>query len=321
MSLARNLQRFLDDHQISYRSGRRAFVTACLSPSCGKEDHCYIWKKDGGAICFRCGRKWRWQWVVASIGRCSPEDAYEKLFGTGAGEQLHQKVDFSGFCKLGIEDPEREEELPILLGPDFVPVVNSERGLLYLIGRGVDDPKLIEDYDIRYHAMMDAVVFPIKRHPRVFGWQARRIDPKEGELRLISHTSFYKSRFLLNWDTARKFEKVVLVEGPFDCLHVDIRDHGYSAVASLGKGVSADQIKLILDMPAKEFYLGLDPDACLEVYDVVSRIGLGKNIFRIWPPKTRGDFGECTKEETLESLAKALPVSSPGDFMEVYLKR
>lgn len=319
MSLAGTLQRFLDQYGVEYHSGKRAFVTSCLSPSCGKEDHCYIWKSDGGAICFRCGKKWRLRWVIAAIARCPAEQSYSIFFGNGAGDEILKELDPKMFEPVDVEDPGSKSEPEVYLGPDFPPVYCSERGLLYLVKRGIEDEQSVHDFDLRYHAMMDAVVFPIKKDGAVYGWQARRIDPKDGELRMISHV-FAKSKFLLNWDHARKYQKVVLVEGPFDCLHVDLKGYGYAGVASLGKGVSRDQIKLILDMPAKEIFIGLDPDAFEEVYEVVGRLGLGKKLFRVKPPEHRKDFGECTEEETLNALLTSQQVSGPSDFFELFFK-
>lgn len=321
MSLAGKLQRFLDKHGVHYHDGKRAFITACLSPSCGKEDHCYIWKSDAGAICFRCGRKWRWKWTVAAIAGCSVEDAYQEFFGQGAGEEIEKPINVD--LLFDSQDEEEEEPQPeptIILGPDFVHAYQVPRAMDYLAQRGVTDEKIIEAYELKYNAAMDAVVFPIMRDGKLYGWQARKIDPKEGELRLISQRSFFKSKFLLNYDRAKKFQRVVIVEGPFDCLHVENSERNITGVASLGKNISQDQIKLILDLPSSQIYLGLDPDAYEEVYEVIKRIGFGKNLYRIWPPSHRKDFGECTKDEVLDAVLSAIPTVSQSDVLDIYLK-
>jgi hypothetical protein len=318
VSLAWRLQRFLDNHGVDYHSGKRAFITTCLSPSCRKEDHCYIWKSDGGAICFRCGAKWRWRWMVAAIAGCPIDRAHEAFFGSGAGGEIHKAIDLDKL--FAPDEPPAPEAEPVIHMPyDFIPLSESERGISYVVKRGIWQAPKIFQYDLRYHSLMDAVVFPIKRDDVLYGWQARRIDPQEGQLRLISHT-FAKSKFLLNYDYAHVMNRIVLVEGPFDCLHVDLRNEGFAGVASLGKGVSRDQIKLLLDLPAKEVYLGLDPDASEEVYEVMGRIGLGKKIYRVKPPEHRKDFGECQDEETLRALDKAMRITGPSDFLEVYFK-
>lgn len=319
MSMAGRLQQFLDKNSIEYHEGKRAFITTCMNPSCGKEDHCYIWKADAGAICFRCGKTWRWRWMVAAIARCTVHSAYSVFFGTGAGDEINKDLDPAMFDEPEVEELEEAEEPEVNLGPDFFPIHHSQRGLEYVVKRGVTNASVLDDFDLRYHGLMDAVVFPVKKDGKVYGWQARRIDPREKELRLISHT-FAKGKFLLNWDYAKTASKVALVEGPFDCVHVDLRKHGFAGIASLGKGISPDQIKLILDLPAKDIYIGLDPDASEQVYEVVGKIGLGKRLHRITPQAHRKDFGESTDEETLKSFQEAIPMAGQSDLLEVYFK-
>lgn len=259
--------------------------------------------------------------MVAAIAGCSVDKAYDVFHGEGAGEEIEKPLNAEQLFRS--DDPdEEEEEKPqptIVLGPDFIPVREAWPAIQYLHERGVADAKLIEDYQLKYNVAMHAVIFPVIRDGQIYGWQARRIEPKEGELRLISQRSFAKGKFLLNYDRAKTFKRVILVEGPFDCLHTEI-GNGISGVASLGKNVSQDQIKLILDLPSPQIYLGLDPDASDQVYDVIRRIGLGKRVYRIWPPKHRKDFGECTQAEVLEAVLSAVPVLSQSDVLDVYLK-
>ncbi len=318
--LAGMLQRFLDKHGVQYTEGKRAFITSCLNPTCGKEDHCYIWKSDAGAVCFRCGCNWRWKKVVSLISGCSYRDSYEVFFGQGAGDSIVSGIDVNTLFPHEIEEHDDNPLVPVLIGPDFISARDSQRALEYLASRGIVNGRLIVDYDLRYNAAMDAIVFPIIKDGKNYGWQARRVDPKENELRLISQQSFLKSKFLLNYDRAKKYKRIVVVEGPFDCLHCEDYEKGITGVASLGKNISSDQIKLILDLPSPQIYLGLDPDASEEVYEVVRRIGLGKSLYRIWPPRHRKDFGECTREEMLESVLSAVPVTAQSDFLDVYFK-
>lgn len=316
MSLASRLKAFLDD-RISYHETKKSYVTKCLNPSCGKEDHFYIRKLNGRSICFRCNTKFNWYGLVSVLAGVPKERAHELIFGVGGGDLIDLPLDPDIFNKSPYEE-EKESDIPVKMGFDFFPVENSAEGLEYLIKRGLNNPALIFDYDIRFHHAMSAVVFPVRRDGVVYGWQARKIAPKENELRLISSAQFNKSHFLLNWDRASKCEKIILVEGPFDCVHVDLP--GYGAVASLGKGVSLDQIQLILSSHAKEVYLGLDPDASREFYEIVNRIGLLKKCFLISPPSNRKDFGETTEKEVLESLRNAIPVSTRSDVLSVYFK-
>jgi hypothetical protein len=277
----------------------------------------WIRRRNGRAICFRCGSKWSWRALVSKIARVSMQDAYAVLFGEGAGDELEAPMENGLFDEREEEDSGEKTDRPILIGPDFVGIELSPRGLDYLIRRGVTDPGTILAFDIRYHAMMDAVVFPIRHNGVTYGWQARKIAPQEGELRLIS-SRFNKSHFLLNYDRARIQKRLIVVEGPFDCAHTDVQ--GYGSVASLGKGVSLDQIDLILRSEAEELYLGLDPDASEEVYELVDLIGLKKRVYRARPPEHREDFGEATMSEVEESMRVARPMVGATDVLEVFFK-
>jgi hypothetical protein len=219
MSLASRLKSFLDE-RVSYHETKKSYVTKCLNPSCGKEDHFYIRKSNGRSICFRCGTKFSWQGLVSSLAGVSRDRAYELIFGIGGGDLIDLPLDLDLFNRS--QDSEEFSDTPIQMGFDFIPVEFSKDGLEYLVKRGLNNPVLIFDYDIRFHHAMNAVVFPVRRNGVVYGWQARNIAPKENELRLISSAQFNKSHFLLNWDRASKCEKIILVEGPFDCVHVDL---------------------------------------------------------------------------------------------------
>lgn len=313
MSLASKLKQFLDD-RVSYYETKKSYVSSC--PVCGKADHFYIRKSNGRSICFKCGKKFNWRGLVGQLANIPSIKAHEFLFGEGGGDFIESPLDLDLFSKR--EEEEVELDRPIQMGLDFFPVEHSEDGLQYLLKRGVVRPDLIFGYDIRFHHAMNAVVFPIKRDGVLYGWQARKVAPKENELRLISASQFNKSHFLLNWDRAVQSKKLILVEGPFDCVHVDLP--GYGAVASLGKGVSLDQIQMILSSPAEEVYLGLDPDASREFYEIVNRLGLSKRCYLVSPPKHRSDFGEATAEEVRESIRVAIPVSGRADVLSVYFK-
>lgn len=312
MAFQQQLEAFLRGRKLDLTHTKRSWISDCVSPSCGKKAHMYIQKSDGRSICFKCGTTWSWVGLVSRIAGVSKQQARELIFGVGAGDVIDQALDPALFEMAG--NNERTSDEHVTLGPDFVPVDRSDVAVSYLLSRGITNPRLILDYDLRYQGFMNAVVFPVRRDGRIYGWQARKISPKPGELRLISHT-FNKSRFLLNYDRARTCKSLILVEGPFDCLHVDVEDFG--AVASLGKGVSQEQIKLILDSQAKDVYIGLDPDAYREVYEVFSRIGLGRKVLRVLPPQHRKDFGESSYDEVVDSIRNAVPMTG-SDYLEAY---
>lgn len=321
MNLAKKFQAFLDSNGVQYLPGRQSFITDCVDPSCGKPRHMYIRKVDGQSICFKCGTKWHWKRLVSDISGCSIEQAYNTLHGHGGGDVISQENPLDKDLIDFFDRPSNFEEKidlgnPIVMGPDFVPYHKSGKAMEYLDFRGVRNRDLLDLHDVRYHAGMNAVVFPIvvPGISNVWGWQARKIDPKENEPKSITMPGFDKSKFLM----ARGYywSRLVLVEGPFDLLHVEAVE-GITGAASMGKVVSQDQLKLIIDSPAKEIYIGLDEDAAEQVYEVVDAIGLHKKCFRIKPPRNK-DFGDCTPKEINKAMEKALLTTAM--FLEVYLK-
>lgn len=323
MNLEKRLKAFLDSNGIQYAVGRQSFITNCVSPACGKERHMYVRKMDGQSICFKCGSKWHWKRLISRISGCSFDQAYNVLHGRGAGDVLDQgtPLDPNLFDNSNEREAKRNLGSPIVLGPDFIPWHKSGKAMEYLNFRGVTNVSILNRFEVRYHAAMNAVVFPVEEDGKIYGWQARKINPKEDEPKAITMPGFDKSKFLMGYDfiytfpTAFFSSKIAIVEGPFDLLHIDSVD--VSAVALMGKTISQDQLKLILDSGAEEIYIGLDEDATDQVYEIINHIGLKKKCFRIKPP-TGKDFGDCSPEEVQKSMDDALLTSSV--FLEVYLK-
>lgn len=313
------LRAFLEERKVPFHIAKKSFITDCVNPACGKEGHLWIRKQTGRSICFKCNTRWSWRSLVAQIAKIPLSKVADVFFGGGGGDYLDEVLDPNLFdTKYFKELFGPTSDKPINLGPDFVHLERSNRGLEYVISRGILSGALIAQYDLRYIAAMNAVVFPVRFNQQIYGWQARKIAPAEDELRLIS-SKFNKSHFLLNYDRAQFQKNIILVEGPFDCLHVDLE--GYGAVASLGKGVSQEQIQLLLNSPCCEnIYLGLDPDASEEVYELINFMGFKKKVYRILPPYPRKDFGECSDVEVRSALDKAVLFTSQTDILDVYLK-
>jgi hypothetical protein len=309
------LESFLNANGFDYKKSSSSFIlNNCPNSMCRKERHTYVRCSSGRTICFKCGSKWDWKGLVAVLARTDRNRSYSILFG-GVGDECSDEWSGDILSEHDVEGVKPDK--PISFGIDFIPVEESAEGLNYLSSRNINAQGIV-NYDIRWHGTMQAVVFPIVKGGITYGWQARKIAPEPGELRLIS-SRFNKSRFLLNWDRASKETDLIVVEGPFDSVCSDVVD-GVGSVATLGKGVSLDQIEMILQSKAERIYLGLDSDAFEEIYDLANLIGLRKKVLRACVPAGRADFGESLPEEVRESIKTARPMNNPSDYLEVFFK-
>lgn len=317
MDLEIKLKKLIEDKGLDYKETRQSWVVDCINPACGKESHMYIRRKDGMSKCFKCGSSWNWRRLVADLEGCRPSESWNVLFRGQSGNSLNKlEISMEIDPDEVIEDP--NDEPYIELSKDFVNVEESDKAMEYLQNRGVTDPVSVFSFDLRWHEGMQAVVFPISRDGLVYGWQARKVDPKPDEPRLLTKTGFNKSKHLLNYDNACSMDSIVLVEGPFDCIMVS--QAGYGAVCSFGKEVSQSQISMLLSSGAKKIYVGLDPDAHKEAEKVMDALCLHKQVFRATPPKGRKDFGECSPDEVRQSIQSAIRVESKASNLEILFK-
>lgn len=324
--ISQKLGKLFRDRGVSFKENKRSMIFDCPEPSCGKEEKVYLDKtRDGYTSCFSCGSRWHvWDKWVARVMGVSRGEAIKLILGKDSGEHISKALPFTLQQEKVADEPDAVQEKPMPLSSfEFVPAAKSPRAIEYLAQRGVSvDSGILDRYDLRYHSMLDAVVFPIRRAGTVYGWQGRTIPPTdklEGRLRLVFPPGFNKSRHLLNYDNAKVEQRIILVEGPFDCLHVDLPG-SFGGVASFGKLLSHEQIRLLLEASCAEIYIGLDPDAADEVGDLVSALTPAKKVFRIFPPNGKKDFGDCTREEVLDALERAEEcVGDPSSRVEVYL--
>lgn len=320
MEMEQALGQFLESRSISYKDNRQSFVLE-RCPRCSG-DKCYIRKRDGRSICFSgsCGSKWSYKGIVAELTGVHFNEAHKILFGSDLSQDaVELKIGFS----LSFDPADEEEEIvskPVALGFDFIPVEKSDVAIRYLAQRNILDPELIIAYDIRYQALMNAIVFPIRKNGILYGWQARSIPPlREGQLRLIFPSLFNKSQFLLNYDRARYEKNLIISEGPVDCINAEVP--GFGSVCSFGKAVSLTQVKMILESDAENVYVGLDRDAWKEAEALVELLSTTKKVYRLFPPAHRKDLGECTKPEILQAIASAVLCEAyPASRLELFLK-
>lgn len=134
------------------------------------------------------------------------------------------------------------------------------------------------------------LVFPIYQFGSYRGFQARTVfdntDPK-----YIGATGMQKSTLLYNYDAAfAQKERLVITEGFFDCLRV-----GGTGIATLGKEVSDEQIRLIKLGEFSEVIVFLDRDAQKEAKEVAKKLSICFKTYTCIPKEK--DPGEMRQED------------------------
>ncbi len=222
-------------------------------PFCGPEDeghHMEISTKGRGWKCLRRGREHRGKnpikLIMALVG-CNYATAANVV-----GDTTFIPDDFMAAVTKHVNGWEPPHPARALTMPEeFLPVgANRPSARLfnaYLAQRGFDDLDLLATcYGIRYCSrgpFKGRIIFPIHHDGKLVNWTGRTVYPKESEdgirYRTLSTDSGNEmpgaptaigpvTDYLLWYDELRnnidpgRFDTIVLVEGPFDALRVDV---------------------------------------------------------------------------------------------------
>jgi hypothetical protein len=334
------LERLIENSGLSFRKRPSSYVFDC--PRCGGEDKLYIRRNppDGKFVCWVCGEeerdgrrfKGRPEWALTILLAKPVREIQDLLYGGHReyedGERLTVELklppQYAEYDTVPVDEFQDLKERcwdPDMVGlgsPAFLP------GAMYLAKRGIG-PSLIQKYDLRYHPPTSRVIIPVKVDGRLLGWQGRYIyedkilkdDGTEIDLiKVISTKGLSGGQVVMFQDNLKGAEHGVLAEGPFDAMKLDMCGGN---VAAMGKGVKQGQLKVLLRSGIKRLYMALDRDAAVETTRIVYELsGSGIETYLMVPPEHRGDFGDCTPEETLQQFKAAEPIT-PSRLL-VYLK-
>ncbi len=167
---------------------------------------------------------------------------YEKVFGDF---RPHDDVLLAGevMTSAAAEPP------GLVYGLADLPV--DHPAYLYALGRGFDPAWLSQTFGVgyvvsagaRFRMAHERLYIPVMSGGALVGWQARLIGgppPTPERPKYVNASAFKKSRYLYNYDLARRHQFVVVCEGPTDVWRV-----GPEAVAMFGKSLSAEQASLL----------------------------------------------------------------------------
>jgi hypothetical protein len=307
----------------------KSFILTC--PRCMKKDKLYIRKKDGRFCCWVCKERDGFQGAA--------EYALTELTGRTVAELQKMLYGSEGIVgalslELHLEDFFDDEDdsdtitiaraLPeVVPNPDFRDLDSQwgEPGRKYLESRGVP-LEIALQYGIRYWPARSRVVFPVHSRGRLLGWQSRIIGPSEfededGNLvkipKALTYEGLAKEQVLMFADRITG-DHAILCEGPMDAIKAHLCGGN---VASLGKAVSLTQLNLLKYSGIKKLYLGLDPDASQEAWQIVSKLSGDLELYDM-RPQSDTDLGAMTFEQVYELYKNAKRVTPANLFL--YLK-
>lgn len=153
-----------------------------------------------------------------------------------------------------------------------------------------DKAFFVENYKKNDFSFGPRLMFPIYQFGSYRGFQGRTIY-KNTLPKYIGATGMDRKSILYNYDIAFfQAKELIITEGFFDCLRV-----GDTAVATLGKQVTENQIRLIKLGSFKRVVVFLDQDAEVEATKIAEKLCVYFPTYIAYP--TKKDPGEMTKKE------------------------
>lgn len=168
------------------------------------------------------------------------------------------------------EDTARLKSNPIILANK---AIEPPKGFMYFYNSQDKPPQIFMDYFLKRrlswaldlgggswgfcrgnYSMLNRLIIPIYEDKKLVCWLARAVDEsKPKELSPSSEIS-NKSHFFYGLDQVVEGDRVILVEGVFDC--VRLLGYGHKAIASLGSNLSDIQVgKLLAKRPSQVIVL------------------------------------------------------------------
>lgn len=327
------IRALLQESGVAFKTNSKSFIITC--PRCSKKDKLYVRRLDGRFVCWYCreidGFQGRPEFALIDLcGGLPMSEIRKRLYGDESTRPaaLWLDIDIQDFQTEGDED--FIDVAPVLKTTawplEFFELDHeaSLRGVQYLEGRGI--PKdVAKQYNIRYWPAKQRIIFPVESRGSLYGWQERLVDGDKPyfdhrrqrlvtPLKVITSTDLQRDRVLMFADRLEGSDHCILGEGPVDALKAHLCGGN---VASLGKAVSMAQLELIRNSGCHKLYLGLDPDAWMEI-NRIRKLMTDMVLYDLRPPAPFKDLGEMSMEAVKAHFDQA-PVLNPADVV-IYLK-
>lgn len=323
------IRSLLQENGVAFKTNGKSFIITC--PRCSKKDKLYVRRNDGRFVCWYCkeidGFHGRPEYALAELCALPMAEIRKRLYGDESTRPavLYLDIDLADFEDddyMDIVEPPKAISWPL----DFFDLDHaaSAKGVAYLERRGI--PKAIAmEYGIRYYPAKSRVIFPVQSRGSLFGWQERlvendtpywdnRTQKMKSPLKVITSTDLQRDRTLMFADRLEGSHHAIITEGPVDALKAHLCGGN---VATMGKAVAQSQLNLIRNSGIHKLYLGLDPDAYLEI-NRIRKLMADVVLYDLRPPAPYKDLGEMSME-AVKNLFDHAPELNPADVV-IYLK-
>ncbi len=311
-----NFQHFLEREGIKYTikgvNVKRGNINIkCPFCSDDPSDHMGISLTTGYWSCWRNDfhRGKRPERLIRAITGCTWDEAAQ----IAGSDKIVEDATFDDLKQRLADTEDKEEQIEELEFEDaFRKIKNDGYGMKfisYLHKRGFtsDTRKLIKQYGLMRcmsGRFKYRLIFPFHMDGKLIGWTGRTISKKD-KLRYLSYPNDTTiKRFLYNYDQANKTggQRLVVVEGPFDCLKVDFygQHYGVRAVGLLGVSTTEAQLALISRLSRRfdEVAFLMDSNALAQSMSIQSKMMVLRPLV-LSLPRGVDDPGDLTKDQVL----------------------
>ncbi|MFA5759649.1 MAG: toprim domain-containing protein [Clostridia bacterium] len=210
-----------------------------------RRGHLYVNLETGSFMCHRCNTRGRKEYL-------------EKFLG------LPPSLDITPKEEPAFKEYSTSNILVNTTIQDAIPL--SDVGRQYLIDRGLSNEQ-IEGYKFfELKSLTGRVCIPIIFDNDIVGFQCRSYVHAEPKY-LFQPRHIKIHDMLFQWDAAKYYEKVYIVEGIFDAMAI-----GLNAVSIFGHYLSKKQMELLINSNIEQIYVVLDRDTERESITLSKRL-------------------------------------------------
>jgi DNA primase len=322
-----------------YSESGSEIATRC--PFCGEHRHKLYISADGKYICFKCGiHGGSLISLIMHAEHTTRKNAYRILkehgVSSGSPRIISQADDFNLFTELStlmykkpetksLSVPRFPEGLKML--EDNLSNPESYPYLWYLKHRGLSLEDIIDNHigyivkgsverdnkpPLEINNSIVFITYNMDNQPIYWSTRSIEMHPYVKSLNGMSRANEYsKKNVIWNMNHITNDCDMVICEGVFNA--ISCTQGNYVGVATFGKNITNDQIRLMRDLNPRNYLLFLDNDASqqqLELYQRLVNMGVANDKIRLVEnPYGNKDANELGRTITKELLDNSQPIT------------